>query len=629
MRWPRGLEGRLCYGGDYNPEQWEPEVWSEDVRLMRRAGVNLVSVGVFAWSRLEPREGEYDFDWLDSVLDLLHHNGIGVGLATPTASPPPWFSFAYPDALPVTRDGVRLVHGSRDTYCPSAPAYRAAARRIATELGRRYGKHPALALWHVHNEYGTTCWCDHVAGAFRRWLRGRYATLDRLNEAWTGSFWSQVYADWEHILPPRTTQYLPNPTQLLDFRRFCSDELLACFTEQRDVLRPLSPEVPVTTNFLLGSWVSVDHRRWAAEVDLVAIDHYPGAAGGRRAEEETAFVADRARGWAGGPWLLLEQAPHHITEAGRTVPNEPGRGIRLSLAHVARGSIGAMFFQWRASRGGAEMFHSAMVPHSGEESRAFAESVELGRLIARLGDAGEAPISTDVAVLYDDESGWALQSPGLPAPVDYPALVRGVHAALWRAGVTVDVVSPVSDLTPYRLVIAPALFLVTDVAAAAISSYVDGGGTLVLTYLSDVVDADLRVRPGGYPGGLRDVVGVVVEEQHPGPPWTERLRLEGAEVVAEEPMITRHPYGQGVAWYVAGELDDAGWGRFLAAGSTTGSTTPGVELVRRGDWLFAINHTGAEQEIEANGEECLTGTPASGRWRLPAGGVAVFREGPK
>src|SRR4029450_8394747 len=208
------------------------------MHLMHEAGVNLVPVGVFSWSTMEPAEGRYEFDWLDEALDLLRRHGIRVAPAGPTAPPPPWVSLACPDALPVTADGVRLAHGSRDTYCPSAPAYRDAATRIATELGRRYGSHPALALCHVHNGYSAVCYCDPSAVAFRRGLRTRYGDLDRLNRAWTGAFWSQRYGDWEHILPPGAPRYLGNPTQLLDFRRFCSDELLACFTDQRDALRP-------------------------------------------------------------------------------------------------------------------------------------------------------------------------------------------------------------------------------------------------------------------------------------------------------------------------------------------------------------------------------------------------------
>jgi beta-galactosidase len=592
MRWPRGLEGRLCYGGDYNPEQWDRSAWVEDVALMREAGVNLVTVGVFSWSTVEPEEGRYEFGWLDEVLDLLHRHEIRVALATPTASPPPWFSFAYPQALTVTSDGVRLSHGSRDTYCASAPAYRSAAVRIATELGRRYGDHPALALWHVHNEYGTTCYCDQAAAAFRRWLRHRYTTLDRLNQAWTGAFWSQGYADWEHIVPPRATRYLPNPTQALDFRRFMSDELLGCFTDQRDVLRPLSPDVPITTNFVLGDWVPVDHRRWAREVDLVAIDHYPDAADGLATEEQTALAADRARGWARGqPWLLMEQAPNLIYAGGRMRPKEPGRHARLTVSHVARGSIGALAFQWRASRGGAERFHSAMLPHAGPASRVFAETVELGRLLATpelvtaATAATAAPVVAAVALFENTESGWAMQGPGLPAPdLDRERIVRSVHSALWRAGITVDVVAAGDDLTPYRLIFVPALFLTTPADVTALESYVDNGGTVVVTYLSGIVDADNQVGPGAF----RRLLGLTVEEFHPGERWSEVIRTHGAEVIPTHPTVTRHRYGQGTAWYISADQD---FEALLPLLGLPGPTEPGVEQIRRRDGtVFVVNH---------------------------------------
>lgn len=652
-----GLDGRLCYGGDYNPEQWPRHVWAEDVALMREAGVNLVSVGIFAWSLLEPRPGRYDFDWLDRVLDLLADNGIRVALATPTASPPPWFSFAHPEALPVTQDGVRLSHGSRDTYCPSAPAYRQASARIATALAERYATHPALALWHVHNEYGSVCHCDLAAASFRRWLRERYGDLDRLNEAWTGAFWSQAYAGWEQILPPRATRYLANPSQLLDFRRFVSDELLACFVEQRDVLHTITPGVPVTTNFVLGSWVPVDQRRWAREVDLVAIDHYPGSAEPLRAEQETAFAADLARGWAGGsPWLLMEQAPNLVYQPGRMVHKAPGLLGRLSLSHVARGSRGAMFFQWRAPRGGAEMFHSAMVPHAGADSRVFREVVDLGATLGLIADAAVGRVEAGAAVLWDTPSWWALQGPGLPsAEIDYADVVSAAHAALWRAGVTADVIGVGDDLTAYRLLFVPSLYLMSEHTAAAIRSYVRGGGRLVLWYLSGIADEDNRVWLGGYPGLLRDVVGVRVQEWHPtaevslsrgaiGRVWSERVDLAGAEVVwnytagllAGQPAVTRHPYGDGIAWYVSTRLDDAALDELLPSmldsAGVAGGCGAGVEVVRRsgagGDALFAINHTARIARVAARGHDLLTGQFVDGTLTLGPGACAVLVKSP-
>ncbi|GIH89598.1 beta-galactosidase [Planobispora siamensis] len=616
MRWPKGLDG-LCYGGDYNPEQWPEEVWREDVALMREAGVNLVSVGVFSWARLEPVEGSYDFGWLDRVLDLLHEGGVRVDLATPTASPPPWFSLAHPDALTVTADGARLSHGSRDTYCVSAPAYREASARIARVLAERYRDHPVLAMWHVHNEYGTWCHCDHVAAAFRTWLRGRHGTLEALNDAWTTSFWSQYYSAWEQIMPPRATQYLPNPAQVLDFRRFLSDEMLGHFREQKAILRELTPDVPVTTNFVFGDWVPVDQWKWAQEVDLVAIDHYPS----ENPPEETAFAADLARGWAGGrPWLLMEQAV--VTYTGpRMVAKRPGEITRLSLSHVARGSRGAMFFQWRASRGGAELWHGGMVPHAGPDSRIFREIRDLGNLLPALAEACRDPVEAPAAILWDTEAGWALQSPGFPSTgIGYLEAVRQAHRVLYRHGVTADFVHPSADLSGYELVIVPSLYLISEDAADNLRRYADGGhGTLVVSFLSGIADEHARIRVGGYPGALRGVLGVRVEEFLPiGEPvtldtgdtaslWTERVHLAGAEALARypdgTPAVTRH----GRAVYVSTRLSDDAYARLLGLGSPAP-----VELVRRGEWLFAINHGGGERKIPGN-------------LLLPPGGYAVAK----
>ncbi|MEU4366382.1 beta-galactosidase [Micromonospora chersina] len=661
--------GRLCYGGDWNPEQWPPEVWREDVALMRRAGVNLVTVGVFAWSRLEPAPGRYTLGWLDDVLDLLHAHGIRAALATPTASPPPWFSLAHPDALPVTAEGVRLHHGSRDTYCAAAPAYRAAARRIAGVLADRYAHHPALALWHVHNEYGTTCHCAHAEAAFRRWLADRHGDLDSLNAAWVTSFWSQHYADWAEISTPRATQYLANPGQLLDFRRFWSDTLLAAYAEQRDLLRAANPAVPVTTNHVLGDWVPVDQGRWASEVDLVAIDHYPSAVDGG-AEEQTALAADLARGWArhgahrrgagDASWLLMESAPHQIHTAGRMHTREPGRMARHSLAHVARGSRGVMFFQWRASLGGAERFHSAVVPHAGPDSRVFREAVRLGEQLGRIGEADAGAVDAAVAIGWDAASGWALGHPGMPsARLDPYAELAAAHRALWRAGIACDVVLPGDPLDVHRLLVLPALYLASDATAAWVRAHVRAGGHLLVTWLTGVADEHARIRPGGYPGALRDLLGVRVTEFHPlagddrvpltgggtGRLWAETVQLTGAEPVAAylggvldgSPAVTRHRVGAATTWYVSTRPDEDTYRRLLTeaarlagVGPVCPGAPPGVEAVRRraGDrsWLFLLNHTGRPQRVAAAGTDLLTGAPVDDAVTIPAGGVAVLRE---
>ncbi|WBB57545.1 beta-galactosidase [Verrucosispora sp. WMMD573] len=665
-------DGPLCYGGDYNPEQWPAQVWSEDVALMRQAGVNLVTVGVFAWSRLEPAPGRYTFGWLDQVLDLLHAAGVRVALATPTASPPPWFSLAHPGALPVTAEGVRLHHGSRDTYCAATPAYRDAALRITAALADRYAHHPALAGWHVHNEYGTTCHCEHTARAFRRWLTTRHGDLATLNDAWVTSFWSQHYSDWAQISTPRATQYLPNPGHLLDFRRFWSETLLAAYTEQRDLLRAANPALTITTNYVLGDWVPVDHARWATEVDLVAVDHYPSAVDGG-AEEQTALAADLARGWArhaaahrhpgppsgGAAWLLMESAPNQIHTAGRMHTKEPGRMMRHSLAHVARGSHGAMFFQWRAPAGGAERFHSALVPHAGPDSRVFRETVALGAALRQLGEI-RGSVEAAVALVVDAASGWALRHPGLPSALpDHHDELAAAHRALYRSGYACDTVTPGDPLDGYRLLVLPALYLVDEATAEWLRGYVHTGGHLLVTYLSGVADEHARIHLGGYPGALRDLLGVYAEEFCPlavddhvrldgggtGRIWSERLRLTGADTVTcyvggvldSLPAVTRHRIGAGTTWYLSTRPDDTSYRRLLDTAARAAGVTPvcpdapeGVEAVRRRDgatsWLFLLNHTGHEQRVPARGVELLTATSIEREIILASGGVAVLRE---
>ena len=628
----------LYYGGDYNPEQWPEPVWLEDVALMRQAGVNLVSLGVFAWARLEPHEGEYRFEWLDRVMDLLHDNGIRVNLATPTASPPPWFSLAHPDALAVNRDGVRLTHGSRDTYCVSAPAYRAATDRVATELARRYAGHPALAMWHVHNEYGTWCYCDHAALAFRGWLRGRYRDLDALNEAWTTAFWSQEYSGWEQVLPPRATQYLPNPTHLLDYRRFLSDELLDHFVHARDILRRFTPDVPVTTNFAFGGWVPVNGWSWAKELDLVAIDCYPDAAG-ERGHQQVAFAADLARSYAsGGPgtWLVMEQSADMTITGDGHLARPAGELTRHTVAHVARGARGAMFFQWRGSAGGSEMWHAAMLPHAGPRSRAFREVCLLGTALRELSDVDGEP-RAEVAIVWDPECWWAMQAPGLPSPsLDYLDAVAPVHAALYRLGIPADFVPPTADLSDYRAVLAPGLYLVTDEAAANLNGY---PGTLVVWYFSGVVDERLRVRLGGHPGAFRERLGIWVDQFAPQPPgtewtlstgdtasaWRESVTLAGASAVATHPdgtpAITRYRD----SWYVSTRLADAGLTRLLVevvAGAGVKPPEPslgeGVEVVRRGERLFVINHTDHPVDVPAAPGRAAASVPAGGFLVVPS-----------
>ncbi|MEU5322814.1 beta-galactosidase [Streptomyces sp. NPDC021056] len=649
--------GGLAFGGDYNPEQWDEPVWTEDVELMRRARVNLATVGVFSWALLEPEEGRYDFAWLDAHIERLHANDVAVDLATPTASPPPWFTLAHPDALMVQPDGTRLVHGSRDTYCLTAPAYRHAARRIAGALAERYGDHPALALWHVHNEYATLCHCDHTAASFRVWLRARHGSLAVLNEAWGTAFWSQRYTSWEQVLPPRATNWHKNPGQELDFRRFWADEVTAAYREQRDAIRAHSDR-PVTTNLMLPAYQNTDVWALARELDVVTIDQYPGAPG-LAAAADVAFHADRARSLGGGrPWLLMEQGTSTVYDGDRVLAKDPGDILRHTLGHIARGSEGALFFQWRQSRAGAETWHSAMVPHAGPDSRIFREVTRTGEAVARLGELAGSTVSTSVAVLHDPDAWWALGVDGLPSPeLDYHATLGRAHRTLWDAGVTVDFAHPEHELSRYPLVVAPALFLLSDAAAENLRRYVAGGGTLLVQHASGYTDERLHARLGGYPAApLREALGIRVEEYRPlrrgelitlsdgtqGTAWSESLRTEGAEILAAythgmltgSPALTRHRFGTGQGWYLSTRLDDAGYGALVArlldeAGVSPEmpGLPPQVEAVTRRApdgrrWRFLINHSAEPVSLPEPAHDLLTDALAR---ELAPGGCAVLR----
>ncbi|WP_216853275.1 beta-galactosidase [Phytoactinopolyspora halotolerans] len=656
---------RLLYGGDYNPEQWPEEVWAQDVELMRRAGVNAATVGVFSWARLEPEEGVYDFGWLDRVVSMLHDGGIGIVLATPTASPPPWFSRAHPDALPVGPDGTRLTHGSRDTYAVTAPAYREACRRIVQQLVDRYGSHPGLLAWHLHNEYGTYDWGEHTAAAFRRWLRDRYASLEELNRAWYTSFWSQHYRSWEDILPPRATQYLHNPTQVVDFRRFMSDEMLAAMCEQRDIIRAAGSAAPVTTNFMLPTWNHIEQWSWSDALDVLSVDHYLDSEG-PDGETHAAYAGDLVRSWSHGePWLLMEQSTINMTMPQRRPHKDINRVIRNSLSYIARGSQGALFFQWRAPAAGSEVWHGGMVPHAGEDSRTYRGFVELGRILRDIAEVAAPPddgpvVAADVAVMWHAEGWWALETKHLPNDrMDYASLVRGTHRALWHARIPADFVAPDGALDTYKLVLVPSMFPMDDAAVATLERYVDAGGRVCVWPFTGVADENMHVVAGGYPGRIRSLLGVRSEEFHPlgpdetvplsdgttGELWSEYLSLDGAEVTSSyaggplrgSPATTRHRYGSGTAYYlstvpdpasVRGVLerlcDDAGVQRPL------GVRPPAdVEVVvRRGanaDYVFVLNHGDTPVEVTGPGEDLVTSTTTTGGLTVAPGGYAVVR----
>lgn len=640
---------RIHYGADYNPEHWSEDVWDEDVKLMAEAGVTLVSVGIFSWAQVEPRPGEFDFGWFDQVMDKLAAGGVSACLSTMTASPPPWLSHHHPEILPVRADGTRLSPGARQQFCPSSPVFREHAARLVEQVATRYAGHPALAMWHVGNEYGChirACYCDESAADFRRWLKDRYGDLDALNRAWTTTFWSQRYDDWAEILPPRVAPTFPNPAQQLDFHRFSSDASLGSFLTEREVLRRITPDIPLTTNFVGLVQKALDWNRWVPHEDVVSLDSYPDPYD-PRAHVEAALAYDLVRSLKDGqPWMLLEQAPSAVNWRNRNSPKPPGAMRLGSWQAVAQGADAILFFQWRQSRGGAEKFHSAMVPHGGSETRGYRDTRSLGQELAALPRLAGTRVRADVALLHDWESWWGLELDSHPSG-DLQQLDAHLahYAPLFDAGITCDVVHPARDLSSYKLVVVPNLYLMDETVAANLRAYVEAGGHLLVSFFSGIVDACDRAYLGGYPAPLRDLLGLRIDEFWPlpedgetglrfadggraaGTVWSEWIELEGAEAVAEfeggeldgRAAITRHPFGEGVAWYLGSRPDAAGMRALMDRVAEDAGARPvlpglpdGVQaIVRHGDgesFLFLLNHgTGdASVPLPATGPDLLT-----------------------
>ncbi|MGW9182262.1 beta-galactosidase [Agromyces sp. NPDC055661] len=668
---PRSIRlDALAYGGDYNPDQWSEDVWREDARLMREAGVNLVSLPVFSWPQLEPEPGVYDWGWLDRVIEVLWEAGVKIDLATATATPPSWLIRRHPEMLPWDADGRRLEFGSRQAYCPSSPVWREHVARMARAMAERYSEHPALALWHVSNEYGdhvSRCWCPESSAHFRRWLEARYGDLDGLNEAWGVNVWGQRYTAWAHVEVPRRATGPVNPTQLLDFERFSSDALLELFRIEVDVLREVTPDIAVTTNFM-SLLRDLDYWEFAAVEDLVTDDAYPDPAD-PLAHVPAALNYGLMRSLKGGqPWLLLEQAASAVSWRNVNVPKAPGQMRIDSLQAIAHGSDGAMFFQWRQARYGQEKFHSAMLGHRGEASRSFQETKSFGAELQRLEPVRGTRVRSRVALVVDWDSWWGSSAAeSLPSQrLDWLGQARAWNAALYMLGHPVDTVRATGPFDAYDVVVVPNLYIADAAQATALADFVARGGQLVVGPFSGVVDATERVHDGGAPGPLRELLGIEVDEHWPVPDgrteqvrfldrgvgfstevWGEWIELHGgAEVLARyasgeldgRPAVTRRnaAAGDGAAWYLSAALEPAGLTALfrdvlVSAGLPARTRIDSdLEAVTRSDdttdYTFVLNHGRGDLTVDVpeGATDLLTGIHSTGRLELGRYGAAVL-----
>lgn len=585
----------LLHGADYNPEQWVnyPGMVEKDVDLMKQASCNIMSVGIFSWSKLEPEEGKYQFAWLDDVLNKLDEQGIHVFLATPSGARPAWLSQKYPEVLRVGRNRVPALHGGRHNHCLSSPVYRRKVNEINLALAQRYAHHPAVIGWHISNEYSGECHCSRCQSDFRVWLQQRYQTLEQLNEAWWSDFWSHTYSDWSQIESPAPQGEVSIHGLNLDWRRFCSTQATDFCAQEIAPLKAANPDLPATTNFM-EYFYDYDYWQMSKVIDFISWDSYP--MWHNRQDETglacyTAMFHDLMRSLKQGkPFVLMESTPSVTNWQPISKLKKPGMHILSSLQAVAHGADSVQYFQWRKSRGSVEKFHGAVIDHSGRlDTRVGKEVSELGRLLAAMAPVAGSRVEAQVAIIFDWESRWAMDDAQGPrnAGLHYEQTVVDHYRPFWEQGIAVDIINADCDLSGYKLVIAPMLYMVREGFAARAEAFVRQGGQFVASYWSGIVNESDLCYLGGFPGPLRPLLGIWAEEidsltddetnsvhsvpgnelglqgSYQARHLCELINLEGAtaqavyggDFYAGRPALTVNRFGDGKAWYVASRND--------------------------------------------------------------------------
>ncbi len=667
----------VYYGGDYNPDQWPEEIWKEDMRMFKAARINIVTLPVFSWARLQPSEDVYDFEWLDKVMELVAQNEIKVCLATSTAAQPAWMSKKYPEILPVDINGHKRAHGGRVNFCPNSSVYRRFSTALTEKLAERYKDYPGLVVWHIANEYGNYCYCENCAASFRTWAKQRYGTVEEVNRRWNMSFWGHTIYDWDEIVPPShlNEMWLDNGKQCtnfqgiaLDYNRFMSDSSLQCYKAEYDVIKGITPDIPVTTN-LMGTFKPLDYFKWARYMDVVSWDNYPSAV---EPISNVAMRHDLMRGLKHGqPFMLMEQTPSQQNWQQYNSLRRPGVMRLWSYQAVAHGADSVMFFQLRRSFGACEKYHGAVIAHAGHENtRVFKECARLGEELKALGDKLiGSRARPKAAIMFDWDNWWAVEfSSGPSIRLKYLEQIEKYYSCLYGMNISIDMIGVESDLSGYEIVIAPVFYMVKPGAAKKLESFVEAGGVFITTFFSGIVNENELVTLGGYPGELRKLLGIWVEEIDALFPEAQNsivvkeelgsmkgtyscgmlcdlMHLEGArelavygsDFYAGRPALTENLYGRGRAYYIASDPEEAFLKDFMEYICSARDVGPvldvpeNVELTQRfkenKEFTFVLNHNDSSVDINlASGcfSELITGKTAQGMLSIEPKGVAIL-----
>ena len=673
--WPKLLteNGRgIAFGGDYNPDQWSEETWDDDVRLMKKAGVNTVALAIFSWDRIQPQENRWDFGWLDRIIDKLGKAGIATDLASATVTAPLWLYEKHPEVLPCDKFGHPVNAGSRQSWSPTSPVFKEYALTLCRKLAERYGANPYVTAWHMGNEYGwnnRNDYSDNALNAFRLWCERKYGTIGALNQAWGTTFWGQEMNSFDEVLIPRFmgADSMVNPGQKLDFERFGNDMLLDFYKAERDAIAEICPDKPFTTNFMVSTdQCCMDYADWANEVNFVSNDHYFHEGGEMHLDELACSDALMDSFALGKPWYVMEHSTSAVQWKPLNMRKRKGETVRDSLAHVAMGADAINFFQWRASAFGAESFHSAMVPHAGEDTKLFRQVCELGETLRTLADAGVQGSElerSDTAILFSAESEWATRSQTLPSmKLNHWHDVRDWYRAFLNAGSRADIVPLKYDWSDYKTVVLPTVLMLSAVDTRRLADFAAAGGRVVVGYATGLIDENFHTWLGGYPGAgnglLRDMLGIRGEEFNilgsgvEGEPEAIRLGA-GGEVALEDAAalngattrlwqndvtvtgdrtqvlamyageeadeweldgmaaVTRNPYGAGEAYFVGCDLDVADLTKLIrtylaapAQSQQSQANTDVLHTVRKSaDAAFDFYLPRGKKEVELQGVE--------------------------